>query len=236
MASIVQNNRQKNERHCIRCVWCVLFGSFSNDDGDDNESVIKAIECFHMTSWRPHWCPKTMKRRPCWSPRLILWELNSFLMQTLSFVPVNCVDAGHVSENAPQVYWATLQICTCITLFLFISVITAMMWKCLNSRFMEDVNKRRRIFLSLCKLNISAVRMKSTPGKFACILHFKRIGINAEKLKKREFIFKVTFSLPSPSSMIWRLQMSEGVIHPPRSITPSSVISRILQIILGLFQ
>ena len=88
MASVVQNNRQKNERHCIRCVWCVLFGSFSNDDGDDNESVIKAIECFHMTSWRPYWCPKTMKRRPCWSPRLILWELNSFLMQTLSFVPI----------------------------------------------------------------------------------------------------------------------------------------------------
>ena len=80
-------------------------------------------------------------------------------------------------------------------------------------------------------LNLSAVRMKSTPGKFACILHFKRIGINAEKLKKREFIFKVTFSLPSSSSMIWRLQMSEGVIHPPRSITPSSMISRILQII-----
>ena len=48
-----------------------------------------SIECFHMTSRRPYWCPKTMKRRPCWCPKSILWELNSFLMQTLSFVPIN---------------------------------------------------------------------------------------------------------------------------------------------------
>ena len=77
------------------------------------------IECFHMTSRRPHWCPRTMKRRPCWCPIpvlatsspgssrfpicrrhigkredpgdevAVLWELNSFLMQTLSFVPIN---------------------------------------------------------------------------------------------------------------------------------------------------
>ena len=42
-----------------------------------------------MTSRRPYWCPKTMKRRPWWCPNPILWELNSFLMQTLSFVPIN---------------------------------------------------------------------------------------------------------------------------------------------------
>ena len=47
------------------------------------------IECFHMTPRRPYWCPKTMKWRPCWCPKPILWELNSFLMQTLSFVPIN---------------------------------------------------------------------------------------------------------------------------------------------------
>ena len=29
------------------------------------------------------------KRRPCWCPKLVLWELNSFLMQTLSFVVIN---------------------------------------------------------------------------------------------------------------------------------------------------
>ena len=30
-----------------------------------------------------------MKRRPCLCPKPVLWELNSFLMQTLSFVPIN---------------------------------------------------------------------------------------------------------------------------------------------------
>ena len=27
------------------------------------------IECFHMTSRWLYWCPKTMKRRPCWCPK-----------------------------------------------------------------------------------------------------------------------------------------------------------------------
>ena len=42
-----------------------------------------------MTSRRPYCCSKTIKRRPCWCPKPVLWELNSFLMQTLSFVPIN---------------------------------------------------------------------------------------------------------------------------------------------------
>ena len=54
---------------------------------DDTKMTFE--ECFHMRSWRPYWCPKTMKRQPCWCSKLILWELNSFLMQTLSFVPIN---------------------------------------------------------------------------------------------------------------------------------------------------
>ena len=40
-----------------------------------------------------------MKRRPCWCPKPVLWELNSFLMPTLSFVPIN-LHTGHVDENA----------------------------------------------------------------------------------------------------------------------------------------
>ena len=47
------------------------------------------MKCFHMTSRRPYWCPKTMKRRPYWCPKPIFWKLNSFLMQTVSFVPIN---------------------------------------------------------------------------------------------------------------------------------------------------
>ena len=46
------------------------------------------MKCFHM-----------MLRRPCWCPKSILWELNSFLTQTLAFVPIICIDAAHVSEN-----------------------------------------------------------------------------------------------------------------------------------------
>ena len=44
---------------------------------------------------------------------------------------------------------------------------------------MEDVNKRRRNFLSLSKREHGP--KKSTPGKFAYIRHFQRIGINATK-------------------------------------------------------
>ena len=47
------------------------------------------VERFYMTSRRPYWCSKTMKRRPCWCTKTILWELNSFLIQTLSLVPMN---------------------------------------------------------------------------------------------------------------------------------------------------
>ena len=46
-------------------------------------------ECLHLTSRRPYWYPKTIKRRRCWCSKQILWDLNSFPKQTLSFVPIN---------------------------------------------------------------------------------------------------------------------------------------------------
>ena len=55
-----------------------LLWSFSYNDYEGNKNVKIPIECFHMTSRRPGWCPKP-----------ILWELNSFLTQTISFVPIN---------------------------------------------------------------------------------------------------------------------------------------------------
>ena len=42
------------------------------------ETCYPNIECFHMTS-----------RRPCWCPKPVLGEFNSFLMQMISFVPIN---------------------------------------------------------------------------------------------------------------------------------------------------
>ena len=51
-------------------------------------SVQRTIERFHMTSRRPYRCSETIKRRPCWCSKPILWELISFLT-SLSFVPIN---------------------------------------------------------------------------------------------------------------------------------------------------
>ena len=45
-------------------------------------SFLASIERFHMTSWPPYWCSKTMKRQPCWCNKKILWELNSFVPKT----------------------------------------------------------------------------------------------------------------------------------------------------------
>ena len=67
-----------------------------------------------------------------------------------------------------------------------------------NCKFMEDVNKRRRISVSL----YNALFKKSPPGKFANICHFQQIGINVTVFEKHKFFLKVTFSLPLPSSML----------------------------------
>ena len=49
-----------------------------------------ALERFHMTSRRPYWRSKIMKRRPCYCSKAILCELTPFLAQAHSFViPVN---------------------------------------------------------------------------------------------------------------------------------------------------
>ena len=75
------------------------------------------MECLHMTSRRPYWCPKTMKRWPCWCPKPILWELNSFLMQTLSFVPINLHRCWprewkhSIEKQSPQLYQVNTKIC-----------------------------------------------------------------------------------------------------------------------------
>ena len=96
---------------------------------------------------------------------------------------------------------AKQQVFMCITLFCTFLCHHRMtrMWKYLISCFMEDVNKRRQIFLSL--LNLSEVPRNSIPGKFADNWHFQRFGINTTKFEKRDFILRVTFLLPSLSLM-----------------------------------
>ena len=69
--------------------YAILFISFWQKLITHRSKAGLSIECFHMTSRRPYWCPKTTKRRPSWCPKPVLWELNSLLTQTLSFVPIN---------------------------------------------------------------------------------------------------------------------------------------------------
>ena len=57
----------------------------------------------------------------------------------------------------------------------------------------------KSLFLSL---NLTAVLKKSTPGKFAYTCHFQQIGINATKIEKTGIHFKLTLSLPFPSSLL----------------------------------
>ena len=61
------------------------------------------------------------------------------------------------------------------------------MSKCLIASFTEDVNKRRRISFSLCKLECGPQEINS--GKFAYICHFQQIGINATKIEKTRIHF-----------------------------------------------
>ena len=57
--------------------YCPVYSTFS---------IAWSIECFHMTSRRPYWCPKTMEWRPsCWCAKPVLWELSSFLYANAFF-------------------------------------------------------------------------------------------------------------------------------------------------------
>ena len=80
----------ENISQIILYIICMLsiLPLVASKRGHETKKLV-LIECFHMTSRRPCWCPKKIKRPPCWCPKPILWELNSFLMQTLSFVLIN---------------------------------------------------------------------------------------------------------------------------------------------------
>ena len=74
------------------------------------------VRCMHMMSWQSCWCSKTMKWRPCCCTKPILWEFNSFLMKTLSFVPIDlhgCQAREHIR----------IKYCCCYTLLLFIHLL-----------------------------------------------------------------------------------------------------------------
>ena len=67
------------------------------------------------------------------------------------------------TSKRQQFYQVKQQPCACSTLFLYISLssLQTTLWKCLISRFMEDVNKLRQFFLSLSKLECGRQEIKS---------------------------------------------------------------------------
>ena len=67
---------------------CGYFQDPTRCEPSFHSCIVNGIECFHVTSQRPCWCPWTKERRPCWCPQLILRELSSIIMQTFSFVSV----------------------------------------------------------------------------------------------------------------------------------------------------
>ena len=76
---------------------------------------------------------------------------------------------------------------------------------------MEDANSDDEFLFPSLKL--SALLKKQTPGKFAYICHFQQSGINATVFEKREFILKLTFSLPLPSSMLKLPDLTQIAAH-----------------------
>ena len=112
---------------------------------------------------------------------------------------------GDGSENVKKVivWLAKQQLCTCITLFctFLCRHCTTTAWNCLISRFMEDVNKRKRVFFFSFKTWVWSLR-NQLQGNSPTFYIFRELEQAWESLKKRQFILKVTFSLPSPSSML----------------------------------
>ena len=94
------------------------------------------------------------------------------------------------------------QLCTNITHFcsFLCRCCTTTTWNHLVSRFREDVYTRRKFFFSYSELRYSPLEL--TP-ELKCS-NIWQIEWNAGGLKKREFAFKVTSSLPLPS---WLLKL-----------------------------
>ena len=129
-----------------------------------------------MTSRRSYWCPKTMKRRPCWCPKPILWELNSFLMQTLSFVPINlhrCWPHEWKHSIDTHYVWAACALTHLVFLFELLVVqcilvkngeefIPLKSWLCCCKYINPVHNHTSPLFLwqVLCKLNSSETERK----------------------------------------------------------------------------
>ena len=59
---------------------------------------MQAVERFHMTSLPSHWCPKTMKRQPCWCPKRVLFFpfVKSKAFFSFQYITLICTAADHL--------------------------------------------------------------------------------------------------------------------------------------------
>ena len=83
----------------------IIFRSAFRDCRVHFCSLIFSYRAFSQDVTAPiYWCSKTMKRRPCWCSKPILWELVIlnvlFLCKRFLFFQYICIDFGHASENA----------------------------------------------------------------------------------------------------------------------------------------
>ena len=99
---------------------------------------------------------------------------------------------GNDNQNVTNTIAFTLgkqQLRTCIILFFYMSLPSLHDYDLngLISRYIENVNIRRRISLSLLNLNIFLDN--STPGKFAYIRQSERVGIIMDDKKTQSFYY-----------------------------------------------
>ena len=113
-------------------------------------------------------------------------------------------DDGEGNENAKKAIGLLSKTTTLHVnhTFLYISLLSLHDYdvKYLISRFTGDVNKRRRIFLSLSKLECGPQEINSREIRLH--LSFSADWNKRDNVWKTRMPFKLTFSLPSPSSLL----------------------------------
>ena len=134
-----------------------------------------------LTSWLPS--PTSLLKLP---QRRRLTHSPFGLEKWLLISPLNTRIATRTSKKQ-WVEWAKQQLCTCSTLFckFLCRHCTTTTWKCVISRFMEDVNKGRQSFFSLSEHGYSSQEFNSRRVR----LHLTKQASWNKRVKKRKFTF-----------------------------------------------
>lgn len=77
----------RNRGHSID--WFTPSFQINDKQSASTQRIYLLYQQYGAFSQQPYWCSKTIKRQSYWGTKPILWKLISFLMLTLSFVPIN---------------------------------------------------------------------------------------------------------------------------------------------------